>query len=169
MRERRFGHPSGMSIDYPISLIDSETTDQVYPIVSSIIPPLSIDEWRRVCQRSLALESLQADDLTRETVAIARAPNSFVRGVSIYVMRRRSPYGAILDVPVFFAASAVDAEGVAAEMLNYLWAVGRRLDISGLRIWSNPAKFWHLRHDPALIKRDDLGVFLPRDASEDIK
>ena len=140
--------------------------DQTYPIISSIVPSLSSDEWRSVCRRSRALQKFHDDDSTQEMVAIAQSSDDYVKGLCVYSVRRISPYGPLLDVPVFFAASAVDAEGVAAEMLNYLWSVGERLDLNGLRIWNRPAEFWHARHDPSVTNRTDIGVFMPREVLE---
>ncbi|MBV9245037.1 MAG: hypothetical protein JO366_09515 [Methylobacteriaceae bacterium] len=85
----------------------------------------------------------------------------YVKGLCIYSVRAHCVYGRLLDVPVFVAASAADAEGVAADLLQFLQSICDRSVCSGVRFWTMGAETWSRRLADQDIVRTDHGIFLP--------
>ena len=105
---------------YSIAPITLEAADRAYPLLTAIAPTVSLDEWRRFCRA--AASPLAGDERAsgREQAALAVDSRKHVKGLCIYSIRDHWFYGRLLDVPVFIAASAADAHGVAIELLQFL-------------------------------------------------
>lgn len=146
---------------YSIAPITLEAADRAYPLLTAIAPTVSLDEWRRFCRA--AASPLAGDERAsgREQAALAVDSRKHVKGLCIYSIRDHWFYGRLLDVPVFIAASAADAHGVAIELLQFLQGVSNRAVCSGARFWTMGAQAWSRRHSEDEFRRTDHGVFVP--------
>ena len=79
----------------------------------------------------------------------------------MYAIRDHRAYGRVVDVPLFFAFSAADGEGVVEELINFLIGKQDKSVCSGIRFWEMNRETWDDRHSPSYIERSDHGLFLP--------
>ena len=70
-------------------------------------------EWRAFCQPLGSAPLRDETGSNGERAVIARDPQGYVKGLCFSSIKEHSPYGRVLDVPIFVVASAADAEGVA--------------------------------------------------------
>lgn len=150
-----------MSTSYVIESIGPKTIDRAYPLVRVVGPALTVHEWRELCQSvaSPRIRNESRDD--REEIVVALNMRGYVKGLCIYAIRDHWTYGRLLDVPFFVAASAADAEGVAAELLTFVHAECNHSVCSGIRFWTMGLETWRRRFNAEHIRRTDHGLFLP--------
>jgi hypothetical protein len=155
--------PSGVAMRkiYSIEPITLGTADRAYPLIRAVAPTVALEEWRQFCQG--AASPLAADERAsrREQAVLAIDSRKHVKGLCIYSIGEHWFYGRLLDIPIFIAASAADARGVGAELLQFLQAVCNRSICSGARFWTMGAEAWRLRLSEEEIRRTDHGVFVP--------
>ena len=142
---------------YVIKPIGPDGVDRAYPLMRAVASDLSLQEWRRFCR----------DGAQREETVLAINSKGYVKGLCIFAIRDHRHYGRLLDVPVFVIASAADAEGVGAELLQFLEATRDAEACSGVRLWTMGPETWDRRLSIDDARRMDHGVFLPASASAD--
>jgi hypothetical protein len=142
---------------YTVKPIGPDSVDRAYPLMRAVAPDLSPQEWRRFCR----------DGGQREETVLAINSKGYVKGLCIFGIRDHRHYGRLLDVPVFVVASAADAEGVGAELLQFLEATRDSEACSGVRFWNMGGETWDRRLSVDDMRRIDHGVFLPASASTD--
>jgi hypothetical protein len=147
---------------YTIELIAPRTIDKAYPLAKVMAPNLLQLEWREFCQ---SCDSSDAGRWEEERVVVALNVNDYVKGLCVYAVRAHSTYGRVVDVPFLVAASAADAEGVAAALVEFLGAKCDECVCSGIRFWTMDADTWARRSKPEHIASSDHGFFLPALAS----
>lgn len=101
----------------------------------------------------------------REEVVVARNAKGYVKGLCVYALRDHTTYGRLIDVPLFIASSAADAEGVTEELIDFLRGKCDQCVCSGIRFWATDQEIWAHRSSPDHIARSDHGLFLPALAS----
>jgi hypothetical protein len=154
-----------MSTSYVIESVGSKTIDRAYPLVKLVGPALTLHEWREFCQNRAPPRIRNEAPSDREEIVVALNMQGYVKGLCIYAVRDHGTYGRLLDVPFFVAASAADAEGVAAELLAFLHVQCNHSVCSGIRFWTIGPETWSRRFDPEDIRRTDHGLFMPALAS----
>jgi hypothetical protein len=64
-------------------------------------------------------------------------------------------------VPIFVVASAADATGVGAELLQFLQTTRDNASCSGVRFWAMDGESWGRRLNEDDIHKTDHGIFMP--------
>ncbi len=164
MRVDRAGSaPTGVAMRKSNSIepITLGAADRAYPLIRAVAPTVTLEEWRQFCQG--AASPLAADERVgrREQAVLAIDSRKHVKGLCIYSIGEHWFYGRLLDIPIFIAASVADAQGVGAELLQFLQAVGNRSVCAGARFWTIGAETWSRRLNEEEIRRTDQGVFVP--------
>jgi hypothetical protein len=150
-----------MSLSYLVEPIGPETGDRAYPLAQAAMPTLSKPEWRRFCGSHGSAEGRPAPVGEREEVVVARNAKGYVKGLCVYALRDHPTYGRLIDVPLFIASSAADAEGVTEELIDFLRGACDQFVCSGIRFWATDQETWAHRSSPDYIARSDHGLFLP--------
>jgi hypothetical protein len=158
-----------MPPSYLIEPISPETMEMAFPLANTVIPTLSKYEWIQSCHCSSVAEGGCAARREREDIAVARNAKGYVKGLCMYAIRDHRAYGRVVDVPLFFAFSAADGEGVVEELINFLIGNRDKSVCSGIRFWEMNRETWDDRHSPSYIERIDHGLFLPALAPETMK
>ena len=148
------------SSGYCVKPIAGETIDRAYPLMRAVAPALELREWRQFCQNA-APDGGRDKTSDREQIVQAIDPQGYVKGLCIYALRDHWFYRRLLDVPIFVAASAADAAGVAAELLQFLQTARDDAGCSGVRFWTMGGQSWERRLNEEDIHRTDHGIFMP--------
>ncbi len=148
-------------MSYVVESISPRTIDSAYPLARACGYALRLGEWRAFCQ---PLGSAPLRDETGsnngERAVIARDPQGYVKGLCVYSIKEHSPYGRVLDVPIFVVASAADAEGVATELAAVLLSKCDWSACSGIRFWPIGPDSWKRRQTPEALARTDHRLFM---------
>jgi hypothetical protein len=149
-----------MSACYIVEPIGPPTIDRAYPLARACGYALTLREWQALCQR---LTSAQAGDESirdGKRALVARDPQGYVKGLSIYATRADSRYGRLFDVPIFVVVSAVDPHGVTTQLVRALRSECEQSNCSGIRFWPMRADAWMGRQSLDAIGRTDHRLFL---------
>jgi hypothetical protein len=152
---------NSISSGYSVKPIPREAVDRAYPLMRVVAPALGLREWRQFCQNIASPHSGREHAGEREEAIVATNAQGYVKGLCIYTVREHWFYGRLLDVPIFVAASAADATGVGAELLQFLQTTRDNAGCSGVRFWAMSRESWdrHLNKDE--IHRTGHGIFVP--------
>lgn len=152
---------NSISSGYSVKPITREAIDRTYPLMRVVAPALGLHEWRQFCQNiaSPLIGREQAGE--REEAVLAINSRGYVKGLCIYAIREHWFYGRLLDVPIFVAASAADATGVGAELLQFLQTTRDNTRCAGVRFWAMGGESWDRRLNKDDIRRTDHGTFMP--------
>jgi hypothetical protein len=150
-----------MGKSYSIEPITFGAADRAYPLIRAVAPTVALEEWRQFCHSAASPPAADERESKREQAVLAIDSRKHIKGLCVYSIREHWFYGRLLDVPIFIAASAADAQGVGAELLQFLQAVGNRSVCSGARFWTMGAEAWSRRLGEEEIRRTDHGVFVP--------
>jgi hypothetical protein len=152
---------SSTSSGYSVKPIPREAVDRSYPLMKAVAPALGLREWRQFCQNNASPQSGREQGGEREEAIVATNAQGYVRGLCIYTIREHWFYGRLLDVPIFVVASAADATGVGAELLQFLQTTRDNASCSGVRFWAMDGESWGRRLNEDDIHKTDHGIFMP--------
>jgi hypothetical protein len=151
-----------ISSSYSITPLAPDAADRAYPLIRAVAPDMGLHEWRRFCQNVASPLGSRARAGEREEAVLATNSRGYAKGLCIYSIRDHWFYGRLLDVPIFVAASAADATGVAADLLQFLQTARDRTGCSGVRFWAMSGDSWARRLDEDEIRRTDHGFYMPQ-------
>jgi hypothetical protein len=152
---------NSLSSGYSVKPITPEAVDRTYPLMRAVAPSLGLHEWRQFCQNIASPLSGHEQAGEREEAVLAINSRGYVKGLCIYAIREHWFYGRLLDVPIFVAASAADATGVGAELLQFLQTTRDKAGCAGVRFWAMGSESWDRRLSKDDIHRTDHGTFMP--------
>ena len=152
---------NSISSGYSVKPITHAAVDRAYPLIRVVAPALGLHEWRQFCQDIASPLSDREHAGDREEAIVATNTRDYVKGLCIYSIREHWFYGRLLDVPVFVVASAADATGVGAELLQFLQTTRDNAGCSGVRFWAMGSGSWDRRLNKDDIHRTDHGTFMP--------
>jgi hypothetical protein len=149
-----------MSAPYIVEPIGPRTMDRAYPLAKASGCTLTLSEWQAFCRSLRPAPFCDQAAGDSERALVARNFEGYVKGLCFYSITDDSPYGRLLDVPIFVVASAADAEGVATELARALASKCDRSVSSGIRFWPVSPNSWTRRQTPEAVRRADLRLFL---------
>jgi hypothetical protein len=152
---------NSISSGYSVKPIPREAVDRTYPLMRVVAPALGLHEWRQFCQNIASPLSGGEHAGEKEEAIVATNARGYIKGLCIYSIREHWFYGRLLDVPIFVAASAADATGVGAELLQFLQITRDKAGCSGARFWAMGDESWDRRLNKDDIHRTDHGIFMP--------
>jgi hypothetical protein len=147
-------------MSYIVESIGPRTIDPAYPLARASGCALTLREWQALCQ-GLILAPARGESVgDTKRALVARDPQGYVRGLCIYSTGEHSPYGPLLDVPIFVVISAVDPHGVTGQLVRALRSECERSGCSGLRLWPMRPDAWRSRQSLDAVGRTDHKLFL---------
>lgn len=147
---------------YKVSRMSVGQIDASHCLVSLIAPELDLEGWRTVCRNLLDRKDYQSN---QDDIAVATNPLGYVQGLCVSGVRNHIANGRILDVPIFVAASAADADGVTIDLLHYLKRLAKAKACDRIRIWTLGGDNWRRHFDAQEIARSDHGVIIVLDST----
>jgi hypothetical protein len=152
---------NSISSGYSVKPISREAVDRTYPLMRAVAPALGLHEWSHFCQNIVSPPRSREHAGAREEAIVAIDARGYVKGLCIYSIRDHWFYGRLLDVPIFIVASAADATGVGAELLQFLQTTRDDAGCAGVRFWAMGGESWDRRLNKDDIRRTDHGTFMP--------
>jgi hypothetical protein len=143
---------------YIVEPIGPRTVDRAYPLARACGCALTLGEWQAWCQALVLARA--CDEAIGDGALVAREAQGYVKGLCVYSTRDVSPYGRLLDVPIFVVVSAADPQGVTAELVGALRSKCERSGCSGIRFWPMRPDAWTRRQSPEADGRTDHKLFL---------
>ncbi|NLS08322.1 hypothetical protein HGP14_34640 [Rhizobium sp. P32RR-XVIII] len=135
---------------YLLETLKPSQVDRAYLLMQAVVPELTLAAWRQAF----------SNVFRREEMVVATNAAGTVQGLCIYRVRKHEAVGKLLDVPFLVAASAGDAEGVAATLLKHMNTTARENRCRSIRIWTLGPGNWKHMQDPAFLERWDHGLML---------
>jgi hypothetical protein len=148
---------------YKVSRMSVGQIDASHCLVSLIAPELDLEEWRTVCRNLLDCKDDQFD---QDDIAVATNTRGYVQGLCVSGARKHWVDGRILDVPIFVAASAADADGVAIDLLYYLKRLAKTKACDRIRISTSGRDSWRRYFEAQEIAHSDHGTIIVLDATK---
>jgi hypothetical protein len=152
---------NSISSGYSVRPITHKAVDRTYPLMRAVAPVLGLREWRQFCQNIESPLNGREQTGEKEEAILAINSRGYIKGLCIYAIREHWFYGRLLDVPIFVVASAADATGVGAELLQFLQVTRDNAGCAGVRFWTRGGESWDRRLNKEDIRRTDHGIFMP--------
>jgi hypothetical protein len=149
-----------MSAFYIVEPIGARTIDRAYPLAKACGCALTLREWQALLQAHTVAPARDESVDDRKRTLVARDPQGYVKGLSIYSTMDDSPYGRLIDVPILIVVSGVDPQGVTTELVRALRSECERSGCSGIRFWPMRPEAWMGRQSLDAIGRLDARLFL---------
>lgn len=148
---------------YKVSRMSVGQIDASHCLVSLVAPELDLEGWRTICRNLL---DCRDDQSNQGDIAVATNTRGYVQGLCVSGGRKHIADGRILDVPIFVAASAADADGVAIDLLHYLKRLARTKACNRIRISASGRDSWRRYFDAQEIARSDHGTIIVLDSNK---
>ncbi|MGO4440357.1 hypothetical protein [Rhizobium sp. RAF56] len=116
-----------MSSDYLVENLSRQKALSGYALLHAVEPAFPPQDWAAI----LAPES-------QWTCIAAEDPGDYIRGLVVYRVGKHPLVGALMDVPIFIAASVVDDAKIAELLFSSLRKKALRCNY--LRVWSEVPK-----------------------------
>jgi hypothetical protein len=140
-----------MEHDYSVGTLRPGLAVPAYALVQAVAPSFAATDWEAVVNATERWRCVVIEDCA-----------GYVRGLSVFSVRRHPTGGMLMDIPFFVIGSAVNDSEIAERLFANLRT--RAAGCQFMRFWSSPPGNMDALEDEALFRRWDHGLMYRLDS-----